>query len=153
MKVEKGRVVTIRYSLFNDQGALLEQSTEEDPLTYLHGYGNIVPGLEKKLDGHNVGYNAKVVISPEGGYGPRDDELVFDVPRENFPDDVKLVSGLQVAAESEHGSLLSTVVDMTDDTVTLDANHPLAGITLHFDVEVMDVRVATQDEMARGRLH
>jgi len=77
MKVQKGRVVTIRYTLLNDQGVLLEQSTEDNPLTYLHGYGNIVPGLEKKLDGHDIGYTAKVIVSPTQGYGERDEELVF----------------------------------------------------------------------------
>jgi len=77
----------------------------------------------------------------------------FEVPRENFPGDVTLRAGLQVAAESEQGALLSTVVDVSDESVTLDANHPLAGLTLHFDVEVMGVREATQDEVARGRLH
>jgi len=153
LKVKKGRVVTIQYSLFSEHGALLERSTQEHPLTYLHGYGNIVSGLEDTLDGKKAGFTTKAIVVPEQGYGNRDDDLVFDVPRENFPPEVPLDSGLQVAAEGEHGSLLSTVVSVTDELVTLDANHPLAGITLHFDVEVIDVREATQDEMAKGRLH
>ena len=131
MQIANDKVVMIHYTLTNDEGDLLDSSKDQDPLAYLHGFGNIIPGLEKALTGRSIGDTFKIEIAPEDGYGVRDNEMVQSVPRSAF----------------------EGVDDIDGDEVILDGNHPMAGITLHFDVEVTDIREATREELEHGHVH
>ncbi len=152
MIVEKDRVVTIDYSLKDDGGNLIDSSEGSEPLVYLHGNGNLIPGLEKELEGKDVGAQLNCAIAPADAYGVRDDSLVFKVQKSEFGGaDVQV--GMQFEAQSEEGAQMVTVVGFDGDQVVIDANHPLAGKTLHFDVKVLDVREATQEEIEHGHVH
>ncbi len=155
MKITKDKVVGIHYTLTGDENKVLDTSSGGDPLSYLHGHGNIIPGLEAELEGKSVKDTFKVTVQPELAYGHHDKDLVFNVSRSNFADPESIQVGVQVRgqlAENEPPMLLS-VVEVTEDEVVLDGNHPLAGQTLHFDVEVMELRDATAEEIAHGHAH
>ena len=143
----------IHYTLTNDEGDLLDSSKDQDPLAYLHGFGNIIPGLEKALTGRSIGDTFKIEIAPEDGYGVRDNEMVQSVPRSAFEGVDDIEPGMQFQAQSPDGIQLVTVIDIDGDEVILDGNHPMAGITLHFDVEVTDIREATREELEHGHVH
>ncbi|MGA9421467.1 MAG: peptidylprolyl isomerase [Rhodanobacteraceae bacterium] len=151
MDINDGRVATIHYTLTNDAGEVMDRSNPQKPLSYLHGAGNIVPGLEQALAGKPAGANIEAEVAPEQGYGPRRDALVQEVPRSAFPS-ADLKPGMQFEARTENGPLLVTVTQVAEDHVTVDGNHPLAGKTLHFAVEVADVREATEQERNEGRV-
>jgi FKBP-type peptidyl-prolyl cis-trans isomerase SlyD len=152
MQVTNRKVVTIDYTLTDEKGEVLDSSKGSEPLAYLHGAGNIVPGLETALEGKSAGDVLKVTVTPEEGYGARDEELVQPVPRDRFPiEDVEV--GMQFEAKGDGGTQLVTVVAVTDEAVTVDANHPLAGVPLTFDVTVVDVRDATLEELKHGHVH
>ncbi len=153
MHVEKNRVVTLNYTLRDEQGTILDASNGRRPLSYLHGKGNIIPGLEQALVGKAAGDKLDVTVAPEQGYGPRDERLVQIVPRTKFGDVEGLAPGMQVRATGQRGPRMVTVVRVDRDFVTIDGNHPLAGRTLHFSVEVAEVRKATHDEVAHGHAH
>ncbi len=150
MKAVHGNVVTIEYTLTDDEGRVLDASEGRAPLEYLHGYDNIIPALENTLDSLEAGRTASVTIAPEEAYGERDPNAVFEVPREDFPEEMELGPGMRVSAQTPKGQIALTVVEVTEDKAVLDGNHPLAGMTLHFDVEVTDVREATEEELAQG---
>lgn len=153
MTVTKDRVVTIAYTLKDDDGSIIDSSSDHGDLEYLHGHRNIVEGLETALEGKSAGDTVKTSVSPDQGYGARNDELIFSVSRSNMPDD-ELSVGMQFAAQDRDGNQqVVTLVGVQDDTVTLDANHPLAGATLHFDATVQDVREATGEELEHGHVH
>ena len=145
MQIANDKVVMIHYTLTNDEGDLLDSSKDQDPLAYLHGFGNIIPGLEKALTGRSIGDTFKIEIAPEDGYGVRDNEMVQSVPRSAFEGVDDIEPGMQFQAQSPDGIQLVTVIDIDGDEVILDGNHPMAGITLHFDVEVTDIREATRE--------
>lgn len=151
MEITDGRVATIHYTLTNDDGDVVDKSAPNAPLSYLHGAGNIVPGLEKALSGKQVGDSLKAEVPPEQGYGPRHDSMVQQVPRTAFPD-VEVKPGMQFEARTEGGPMLVTVTGMDDENVTVDGNHPLAGKILNFAVEVADVRDATEQEANNGHV-
>lgn len=151
MEITDGRVATIHYTLTNDAGDVVDKSAPDAPLSYLHGAGNIVPGLEKALSGKQVGDSLKAEVPPEQGYGPRHDGMVQQVPRTAFPD-VEVKPGMQFEARTERGPLLVTVTGMDEENVTVDGNHPLAGKTLNFAVEVANVREATEQEANNGHV-
>jgi len=151
--VEKNRVVTLNYTLRDEQGTILDASNGRRPLSYLHGKGNIIPGLEQALVGKAAGDKLDVTVAPEQGYGPRDERLVQIVPRTKFGDVQGLAPGMQVRATGQRGPRMVTVVRVDRDFVTIDGNHPLAGRTLHFSVEVAEVRKATHEEVAHGHAH
>src|SRR3990172_861182 len=153
MKTARDKVVAVHYTLTDDAGQVLDSSSEGEPLAYLHGHGNIIPGLEKALEGSQVGFKSKVTVAPKEGYGEQNPKAIFEEPHASFSPDMKLAPGMQVHAEGEHGPVTFTVVKLTDTGVVLDGNHPLAGKTLHFDVEVVDVRPATKEELAHGHVH
>ncbi len=153
MKVARNTVVTLHYTLTDDSGEVLDSSAGGEPLGYLHGHGNIIPGLEKALEGSSAGFQSTVTISAAEGYGEKNPDAVFDAPRKHFPQDMPLAPGAQVQTQGEHGPLTTTVVNVTDDSVTLDGNHPLAGKTLHFEVEIVEVRGASEEELAHGHVH
>lgn len=153
MNIAKNRVVTLNYTLRDEQGTVIDSSSGRAPLAYLHGKGNIIPGLEEALDGKAAGDKLDVTVPPERGYGPRDERLVQIVPKERFGEVQGLAPGMQVRANGPQGPRLVTVVRIDRDFVTVDGNHPLAGRTLHFSVEVADVRKATHEEVSHGHVH
>lgn len=152
MRIESRKVAIIEYTLTDSDGNVIDSSKEDGPLTYLHGFGNIVPGLETALEGKTVGDKLEVEVAPEDGYGDRDESLVQAIPRSRFPA-VDIEVGAQFHAESDGHAHVVTIVGVTPDEVTVDANHPLAGETLHFDVTVTGVRDATEEELAHGHVH
>lgn len=153
MQVAENRVVSIEYKLTNQDGQVLDQSEGRGPLVYLHGRGNLIPGMEEQLEGKEPEQQAAFDIPPDKAYGERQEELVQPVPKDKFPDDVEIKPGMQFQAQTESGSRPVTVVDVGEEEITIDANHPLAGETLHFDVKVVDVRDATDEELEHGHVH
>jgi FKBP-type peptidyl-prolyl cis-trans isomerase SlyD len=150
MEIAPGVVATIHYTLTDDDGTVIDQSPPQAPLSYLHGAGNIVPGLEQALAGKRRGDKLTASVAPELGYGPRIDQLVQQVPREAFPDANAIALGMQFEARTQQGPLIVTVTRIGDEEVTIDGNHPLAGQTLNFAVDVADVRTATEQEADNG---
>ncbi len=153
MQVSARTVVSFHYTLTDDDGALIDSSAEGEPLTYLHGAGNLIPGLETALEGQPAAAELQVRIAPEQAYGERDDELVQPVPRSQFPPDANPRVGMEFEARTPAGPRSVTVVAVDEETVTVDANHPLAGKALNFRVTVIDVRAATSEEIAHGHVH
>lgn len=153
MTVGKDAVVTIAYTLKNDDGEVIDTSENHGDLSYLHGHENIVPGLERALDGKTVGDQIDTTVNPADGYGERRDDLVFSIPRERLPEG-ELELGMQFRAQSQEGQeIVVNLVDIGETDVTLDGNHPLAGQDLHFDVTVQGVREATEEEISHGHVH
>ena len=153
MQIAKDSVVSIDYTLTDPQGEVIDTSTGKSPLTYLHGAGNIIPGLERELDGKAAGDQVNVTVEPGDGYGHRNDAMVQEVPRSAFQGVSKVEPGMRFQANTPQGPRMVQVVAVTDDTVTVDANHPLAGIPLTFEVKVVDVRAATPQELQHGHAH
>ena len=146
-------VVTIDYTLTVD-GEVLDSSKEEGPLDYLHGHQNIISGLEKELVGMQVGESKKVTVTPEDGYGNVDPTAIFELNREEFPEDVPLELGIQLEITDHNGEMMyATIVEMGEDSVKLDTNHPLAGKTLYFDVTVKGMRKGSPEEIEHGHAH
>ena len=153
MNIAKNRVVSIDYTLTGEDGTVLDTSKGEEPLAYIHGTGSLVEGLEAALEGKAPTDHVSVSVPPEKGYGMHDDSIVFSVPRTQFNDVTELELGMQFEIQGDGEGHLVTVVGMDDDEVTVDGNHPLAGLTLHFDVDVVEVREATPDELQHGHVH
>lgn len=153
MQIANNKVVSIHYKLTNDEGSILDSSEGQEPLAYLHGLGNIIPGLENALTGRAVGDKFTVTIPPADGYGERDNEMVQSVPKSAFQGVDQIQPGMQFQAQSPEGMQLVTVIDVDGDEVILDGNHPMAGITLTFDVEVTEIRDATAEELDHGHVH
>lgn len=146
-------VVLFNYTLTNDQGEVLDQSRGE-PLAYLHGHHNIIPGLEKALEGKTTGDKLTVTVEPADAYGEYLAEAVQEVPRANFQGVDNIEVGMQFQSQTDDGHvMLVTVKDVNDDVVVVDGNHPLAGQALTFDVEIVEVREASADEIAHGHAH
>ncbi len=153
MKAESGTVVSLHYTLTDDSGEVLDSSRGGEPFAYLHGHGNIVPGLEKALEGQEAGHQAQVRVEPEEGYGEHQPQAVINVPRDQFPEGEAIEVGMRVHGEGPGGVMTFTVVSMGVEHIQLDANHPLAGKHLNFDVEILDVREATAEEKDHGHVH
>src|SRR3954452_20919270 len=155
MQIVDQKAVTIHYTLKDDEGTVLDSSKGREPLGYLHGVGNIVPGLEKALAGKAAGDSVQVTLTPEGGYGTRDDKNVRNVPLRKLSEgsDKKVTVGTQCQLRTRDGIQMATVTSVRGDYATVDLNHPLAGMTLHFDVEVVAVRDATAEELTHGHIH
>ncbi len=153
MTIAKNAAVSFHYTLTDDDGNVIDKSPEGQPLAYLHGHDNIVPGLEKQLEGKAAGDKLTAVVEPAEGYGERHEAAIQQVPREHFQGVDNIEVGMQFHAQAEGQVMQVTVVDVTDDMVTIDANHPLAGKQLTFDVEIADVRDATEEEIAHGHIH
>ncbi len=153
MKIEDKKVAIIHYTLTNDAGDVLDSSEGQEPMAYLHGAENIIPGLEKELLGKGAGDKVNAVIAPEDGYGIRKEELVQVVPKSNFQEQEAVTVGNQFQVQTPEAVLLATITAIEGDNVTVDMNHPLADTTLHFDVEVTEVRDATDDELTHGHIH
>jgi FKBP-type peptidyl-prolyl cis-trans isomerase SlyD len=154
MQIQDNCVVSIHYTLTNEEGEELDSSAGQDPLVYLHGAGNIIPGLESALTGGSVGDRLEVTVAPEHGYGAVDPDLIRKVPREAFAGVERVEPGMQFQTQSPTGQVMRvTVKESNDQDVLIDANHPLAGQTLFFSVTVEEVRSATEEELAHGHAH
>jgi FKBP-type peptidyl-prolyl cis-trans isomerase SlyD len=151
MRITARKVATIDYTLTDDAGAVLDSSSEGGPLSYLHGFDNIIPGLEVALEGKQPGDSFSVEVPAEQAYGERDDELIQPVPRDRFPGEVEV--GMRFAAEADGEARVLTVLRVDENNVTVDANHPLAGKALSFAVTVIEVREATAQELDHGHVH
>ena len=150
--IANDHVVEIHYTLTNDSGEVIDESTDA-PLKYLHGHGNIIQGLEEELEGKSVGDAFKATVPPEKGYGVRHDDMKQIVEKSAFGD-TPIEIGMQVAAETDDGEQVPFVItEITDDKVTIDGNHPLADMTLIFDVKVASIRVAVKEEIEHGHVH
>lgn len=148
MEVTHGAVVAMNYTLTDDDGELIDSSHE--PLKYLHGYGNIVPGLEKALEGAEPGQRHTVAVEPAEAYGETDSGAIITIPSDTVPAGVELTPGMVVVGDTPSGPVQLTVREVNDDNIVVDGNHPLAGKRLHFEVEVVDVRAASDKELAEG---
>lgn len=148
MKVSKDKMVSIHYTLTDKEGEILDASTEDSPLQYLHGRGYIIPGLENRLEGTSVGDKLSVDIPAMEAYGEYNQEAVFSLPKENFPEGMDIQVGMHFEFQGEYGPGIVVVTAVSGDSITVDANHPLAGKDLHFEVEVKDVRDATDTELS-----
>jgi FKBP-type peptidyl-prolyl cis-trans isomerase SlyD len=154
MKIANGHVVGIDYSLHLGDGQVVDASAPGDPLTYLHGEGQIVPGLETALEGLDVGERKQVVVAPGDAYGEHDPRGVQEVPRSAFPPGFEPKVGMELTAEGPNGDPVPFAIrEVRLESVLIDLNHPLAGRTLHFDVTVREVREATDEERAHGHAH
>lgn len=153
MQIAKDSVVAIDYTLTDSAGQVLDTSKGRESLSYLHGQGHIIPGLEAALAGKVAGDELKVSIPPEQAYGLRDDRMVQNVPSSAFSGVAQIQPGMQFQANTPGGPRIVTVVGIEGDEVKIDANHPLAGVTLNFDVKIMNVRQATADELSHGHSH
>lgn len=149
MQISKHKVAAIHYTLTDDSGNVLDSSVGNEPLYYLHGEGNLIPGMEEGLEGHAAGDKVTIDVTPEKGYGRRNPALIEEVPKQAFGNQ-RIAVGMQF--ETNEGELI-TITNVGTDTVTVDANHPLADQNLHFDVQVLDVRDATPDELDHGHVH
>ncbi len=153
MKVAENKVVCFHYALINSAGEVLDDSRSGNPLPYLHGHKNIVPGLEMAMEGREAGSQFAVVVPPEQGYGIRDEDKVQRIDRAAFADFTELEEGMVCQMEDDDGELqLVGIIKIDEHEVTVDANHPFAGLELKFDVEIVEVRDATEDELAAGRV-
>lgn len=148
-------VVSLDYVLRLNENREIDRSTDNEPLEYLHGFNNIIPGLEKELGGMAVGDEKDVTVQPKMGYGDRDPEKVVEFPRDSFPSSLTMEVGESVMMrDNDSGeSLRAYVSDLRTDTVLLDFNHPLAGETLYFQVKVADLREPTDEELSHGHVH
>jgi FKBP-type peptidyl-prolyl cis-trans isomerase SlyD len=153
MQIAPNKVVAINYTLTDPQGKVLDTSDGREPLVYLHGRGGLIPGLESELEGKSAGEKLAVVVPPEKGYGLKDEAMIQSVPRSAFAGVADITPGTQFEARSPEGMRVVTVVEADDKNVRVDANHPLAGVTLRFDVEIVDVRDASPEEMSHGHVH
>jgi FKBP-type peptidyl-prolyl cis-trans isomerase SlyD len=153
MSISQDQVVSIHYTLRDEAGEIIDSSPAGEPLAYLHGRGNLVPGLERELAGRSVGDKLNVTLSPADGYGEYDPKLVQQVPRRALTGVGNLRVGMRLSASSGHSARTVTVARIAADLVTLDGNHPLAGKKLHFEVEVAGVRAATEAELSHGHVH
>ena len=154
MTIKHNSAVCFHYTLTDDDGQQLDSSAGGEPLAYLHGAGNIVPGLENALEGKSIGDSMTVAVPAADGSGESQPELIQEVPRESFQgvDDIQV--GMQFEAQTGNGqSVPVTVTGVTDEFVTVDGNHPLAGKNLNFDVSITDVRDASQEELDHGHIH
>lgn len=153
MQITDRSVVSFHYTLTNDAGEVIDASAGGEPLAYLHGAGNIVPGLENALTGKAAGDKLTVKVAPADGYGERDDRLVQSVPRRAFQGVADIKPGMSFVSQGPEGQTRIVVTQVAGDMVTVDGNHPLAGETLNFEVEITEVRDATEEELSHGHVH
>ena len=153
MPIEDRKVVSFHYTLTDETGTQLETSRERDPMAYLHGYRNIIPGLENAMAGKEAGDTFEVTIPPLEAYGERNPDSVQRISAKHFSNIRQLSPGQMVSLKTKQGPIQAVIVKIGRFNVDVDANHPLAGKTLTFDVEVIDVRDATQEEVDHGHVH
>ena len=153
MKISENKVVVLHYAVSDSDDTLIDSSYDHSPLSIIHGTGYLIPGLEDALTDHIAGDKFEVAVSAENAYGDRHDEFVQTVPKSMFESVEDLEVGSQLRATTDDGEQTVIVIDVTDEEITVDGNHPLAGIDLKFDVEILEVRDATEDELQHGHVH
>ena len=154
MQIEKNKVVSMHYTGKLQDGTVFDSSEGKEPLEFIYGTGMIIPGLEEQLEGLQAGDKKTVdYISADNAYGQRQEEAMQEVPKDQLPQDVELQEGMQLAAQGPQGVIPVTLAQIKDESVIVDFNHPLAGKDLSFDVEVVEVRDATQEELEHGHVH
>jgi FKBP-type peptidyl-prolyl cis-trans isomerase SlyD len=153
MQIAPNSVAAFHYTLTDEQNQVIDSSAGRDPLTYLHGSGQIVPGLEKQMEGRSAGDKFNAEVAPEEGYGAHQPGLMQEVPRDAFQGVEDIQPGMQFQGRGPQGEINVTVTGVDDDKVFIDGNHPLAGKTLHFAIEVVDVREASAQELEHGHVH
>lgn len=154
MSISTNSVVSIHYTLKNNKGEVIDSSQDQEPLKYLHGAGNIIPGLEQALEGMSVGEEKHVTIQPAEGYGEIIEELIQTLPREAFTGIESIEEGMEFQAQTESGGMqYVTVKSVSEKEITVDGNHALAGEVLHFDVKVGELREASEEEISHGHVH
>jgi FKBP-type peptidyl-prolyl cis-trans isomerase SlyD len=153
MLIAPNMVVTFDYTLTNAEGEVLDAS-DDGPMVYLHGHGNVVPGLERALLGRSAGDELKVQVDPKDGYGEVSGRGTIRVGRDEVPPDMPIEEGVGFAAQTPDGDPVTLwVVDFDEKGIEMSLDHPLAGVTLHFDVQVCEVRAATEEEIEHGHVH
>jgi len=153
MQIENNKVAILHYTLKDNEGNVLDQS-DDGSFIYLHGALNIIPGLEDALTGKKAGEDFNVKVSPEEAYGLRSEEHMQEVPKEMFESDAEIKVGMQFHAQGPNGDdLMVTIAEIKDEAIVVDGNHPLAGMELNFDVKVVEVRDATDEELEHGHVH
>jgi FKBP-type peptidyl-prolyl cis-trans isomerase SlyD len=153
MKIAANKVVSIDYTVTTAQGELIDSSSGSAPLAYIHGTGSLIPGLEGALEGKLQGDRVSAMVPPNLGYGERDDALIGTVPKDRFDPSIEIKPGMRFQAPPEGSGRFVTVVSVENNDVVVDGNHPLAGISLHFDVTVLTVRDASPEEIEHGHVH
>jgi FKBP-type peptidyl-prolyl cis-trans isomerase SlyD len=153
MQINEKVVASFHYTLTDDAGETIDSSADSEPLEYLHGANNIVPGLEKEMLGKVKGDKFSVVVAPAEGYGEWDDSLQQELSKSMFQGVENIEAGMQFHAQTQHGQQVVTVTKVDGDNITVDGNHPLAGQNLNFDIEITDVREATKEELDHGHAH
>lgn len=153
MNISNDCIASFHYTLTDNTGKVLDSSSGQEPLSYLHGAHNIIPGLESALEGKKVGDKLNVAVPAADAYGLRNDDLVQELPSSMFSGIEKIDVGMEFHAETEHGLQVVTVTKVDGDQITIDGNHPLAGIDLNFAVEITEVRTATEEELSHGHAH
>lgn len=153
MKVEKDKTVVINYTLTDDDGNILDSTKNQEPLSYVHGVGQLIPGLEKALDDKVAGDNIEVKIAPADGYGERDENAIQEIPREEFKGVDKIEPGMQFHSHGNGGHQIVTVTKVADDKITVDTNHPLAGANLNFEVSIVEVKETEPHSCGCGHDH
>jgi FKBP-type peptidyl-prolyl cis-trans isomerase SlyD len=152
MNIAKNMIVSFDYTLTDDNNQILDSSSDSEPLVYLHGYGNIIPGLEEAMEGKVTGDSFKIHVPAARAYGERDEKLITQIPKDRFEGET-VEEGMQFQAQTPDGYRVVTVTEVAGDQVTIDGNHPLAGTDLNFDVAVKDIREASEEEIAHGHPH
>ena len=152
MQVKAGHVVTLHYTLRIGSGNVLDSTHGTEPLRYLHGHGDIIPGLERRLEGRLAGEKLLLIIPAAEAYGEHDEALIIRMKRENFPEGADIHTGMRFKAMTPGGRRIVEVVRADGDNIRVDANHPLAGVDLEFDLTIDEVRPATPEELAEGRV-
>jgi FKBP-type peptidyl-prolyl cis-trans isomerase SlyD len=150
MQITKNKVATFDFTVIGEDGELLDSSQELGPFSYIHGIGYLIPGLESAIEGKSSGDSFSVSVPPAQGYGERDESLLYVIPKEKFAGIGDLEVGVQLQVEDQNGTRMVEVTKIEEDRVTLDGNHPLAGKTLNFDITIVDVRDATEEELEHG---
>ena len=153
MNISENKAVKLHYAVSDSEGTLIDSSYDHEALYIIQGTGYLIPGLETALEGKTTGDKFEVEVAADQAYGERHDGFVQTVPKEVFQgiDDIDV--GTQLRAQTDEGEQTVIVIDVTDDEITVDGNHPLAGLDLHFDVEILEVRDATEEELAHGHIH
>ena len=149
MKIQEKSVVTMHYTLTTDQGDTIDSSVNAEPLSYIQGVGMLIPGLEAQLNGKEIGFKALIKVDAKEAYGERNEEAMHTLPEK----DEELIIGMEVQLDSEQGPVLAFVTEIKEEEVVLDLNHPLAGMNLSFDVEIIAVRAAEKEELEHGDAH
>lgn len=153
MLIAKNTVVAMHYKLTNPAGEVIDSSEGRDPLTYLHGHGHIISGLEKQLEGKGAGDSLTAHVPAAEAYGERDPDLILEATRSQFPAEAELVPGVQFQAQTPSGNAIATITCVDGDRITVDTNHPLAGVDLTFAVEIVSIRTASDTEVDHGHVH